>query len=390
MEDTRFRGPFGWLKRLEARADAWAAKRLAPDELEEALELDRRLKRHFWRWLGIFAAACATLALLLYAIKPRFGFLESLAVSTLLAVGLLICFVSAFYGWRKFRGPLGWKKLAGIVALAALGAMVGGGMATLSTGRSIPLDPESLRRMLAVGLLVGLALAMGIAAVVSMRMREARQREARLAAEAEREKLSRQGAQAELKLLQAQVEPHFLFNTLANLRFLVQTGSPDALAMLDHLIHYLRTALPEIRAEGSTVGREVELARAYLEILRIRMGGALEIETFVEPALEREPIPPLMVMTLVENAIKHGIAPRGRGRVVVRASAIGRGVRIAVEDDGRGIVEPIGRGVGLANIRERLRGLFGDRARLELASREGGGTVAAIEIAAAAPAAPAA
>ena len=186
--------------------------------------------------------------------------------------------------------------------------------------------------------------------------------------------------QAELKLLQAQVEPHFLFNTLANLRFLVQTGSPDALAMLDHLIRYLRMALPEIRAEASTVEREVELARAYLEILRIRMGGALEIETSVDPDAARVPLPALMVMTLVENAIKHGIAPRGRGRVALRATVDGGRVRVSVEDDGRGLAEPIGRGVGLANIRERLRALYGDAARLDLSSAAGGGAIAAIDL----------
>jgi LytS/YehU family sensor histidine kinase len=202
-----------------------------------------------------------------------------------------------------------------------------------------------------------------------------------LAAEAERERFARQGVQAELKLLQAQVEPHFLFNTLANLRFLVQTGSPHALEMLDHLIHYLRTALPEIRAESSTVGREIELARAYLEILRIRMGGALEIFADAPADLANVVFPPLVVLTLVENAIKHGIAPLGRGRVGVRAETSNGRLRVIVEDDGRGLVEPIGQGVGLGNVRERLRAIYGETARLELAGRPGGGTIASVEVA---------
>jgi len=146
-------------------------------------------------------------------------------------------------------------------------------------------------------------------------------------------------------------------------RHLVQTGSPDALAMLDHLIHYLRTSLPEIRSESSTLGREAELARAYLEILRLRMGGALEIAIDIPPDLALAPFPPLMVMTLVENAIKHGVAPQGRGRVSVSASAGGGKLRVVVEDDGRGLGGTVGRGVGLANVRERLAAIFGPEAR---------------------------
>ena len=381
MESPRTSRLLCWLKALEGRADAWAARKLTPEELDEAQEADRRFKRNFRPLLGLFLGVSAVVGLLLYAIKPRFGLVEALVVSTLLCFGLLVCFVSAFYGWRKFTGPHGWRKMLAVTVLAVIGVVVGVAVVTLTSGKPLPTDAESVRRMLAVGVFVGLALAGAIVGVARMRMQEGRQREARLRAEAEHERLSRQTAQAELKLLQAQVEPHFLFNTLANLRYLVQTGSPDALAMLDHLIHYLRMALPEIRAEASTVGREVELARAYLEILRIRMGGALEIETSVDPDAARVPLPALMVMTLVENAIKHGVAPRGGGRVAVHAASRQGRLRVSVEDDGGGLSEPLGRGVGLANIRERLRALYGDAARLELTSGAAGGAVAAIEIA---------
>ena len=186
--------------------------------------------------------------------------------------------------------------------------------------------------------------------------------------------------QAELKVLQAQVEPHFLFNTLANVRYLVESRSPEALTMLDHLIHYLRTALPEIRSGSSTLGREGELARAYLEIIRMRMGGGLDVAVDIPQELAGIPFPPLMLMTLVENAIKHGVAPRGQGRVIVRAAMAGGTLHVSVSDDGRGLTEPIGQGVGLGNVRERLRALHGEAARLDLASREGGGTVATIEV----------
>ncbi len=372
--------PTPWWRRLEERLDAWAAKKLGPEELAEAKAADAQLKRNFWRWAGLFVGASAALGLVLYAIKPRFGLVEAMFIAFLLTGALGVCFVSAFFGYRRLVGPHGWRKLVAVAVLAMLGALTGAIVANLGAGRMPPTDPESVLRMVAIGLLAGGVLAVALLAVARMRAREGRQREARLASEAESERLSRQTLQAELKLLQAQVEPHFLFNTLANLRFLVQTGSPDALAMLDHLIHYLRMALPEIRAEGSTVEREVELARAFLEILRIRMGGALEVVTEVEPGSERTPVPPLMVMTLVENAIKHGVAPVGCGTVRVSAASRDGRLVIRVEDDGRGLAEPIGQGVGLANIRERLRALHGERAHLDLSGRPGGGTVATIEI----------
>ncbi len=190
----------------------------------------------------------------------------------------------------------------------------------------------------------------------------------RLAAENERERAARQLVQAELKLLQAQVEPHFLFNTLANVRHLVQSGSPDSLRLLDHLIHYLRTALPDIRSGSSTLGREAELARAYLEILHVRMGGELTFSIDVEPALEGHAFPPLMLMTLVENAMKHGIAPKGRGEVRIVVRHRGDLVEVEVIDDGRGLGGTLGQGIGLTNVRERLRALHGERAKFVLES----------------------
>jgi LytS/YehU family sensor histidine kinase len=242
------------------------------------------------------------------------------------------------------------------------------------------IDPAKVLRAVAIALVLALVLTSMIVGISRMRLREANQRTARLAAETDRERLARQNVQAELKLLQAQVEPHFLFNTLANVRHLVHSGSPDALTMLDHLVHYLRTALPEMRSEGSTVGREAELARAYLAIMRMRMGGGLDVEIDIPQDVAGAAFPPLVLMTLVENAVKHGVAPVGQGRVSVRASSDGATLRVSVEDDGRGLAEPIGQGIGLGNVRERLRAIYGGRARLELAQRGDGGTRATVEM----------
>jgi LytS/YehU family sensor histidine kinase len=238
---------------------------------------------------------------------------------------------------------------------------------------------DELVRFVSAGILAGLIVSAFIVGAAWIRAREARAREATLKAEAERERFAKRTAEAELKLLQAQVEPHFLFNTLANLRYLVQSGSKDALPMLDYLIDYLRTALPEMRADSSTLAREAALARAYLEIIRIRMGGELEFRIDLPAGLEEHPLPALMVMSLVENAVKHGIAPVGRGRIDVRISSAAGRLRVEVEDDGRGVAREPGNGVGLANIRERLAVLFGDAVRLELRPGASGGALATLE-----------
>ena len=369
------------IKRLEARLDAWAATKLAPDEYAEALEADRKLKRHFWRWLAWLTLVVAFLAAILFAAFPVLGPWRAIAISMASCFYLLLALVSAWYGWRKYtkRSPLTMFLM--FIALAVGGGILGFGVGAMSKGQAIwQMEPEKIVRALGVVGMVGVVLGAVLIGVAQMRLREARAREKLLEAEAQREKLERQGVQAELKLLQAQVEPHFLFNTLANLRYLVQTRSDDAAPMLDHLIHYLRTALPEMRAEASTLGREMELARAYLEIMRLRMGGALTFAIELPEALAATPFPPLMVMTLVENAIKHGVAPMGRGRIALRAFEAGGDIVVQVEDDGRGLAEPIGQGVGLANIRERLRALHGEGAELELRGRDPAGTLASIRV----------
>jgi LytS/YehU family sensor histidine kinase len=298
-----------------------------------------------------------------------------------LCVGLLGVVSSAWYGYRKYTGPGGRKNYAIFLGMMFAGGLAGSIVGSFDIGRPFTaLGAQKIAMIFGVVAVLGAALVVVIATIAYVRTRQVAQRMALLQAEADRERLSRQTVQAELKLLQAQVEPHFLFNTLANLRFLVQTQSPHALSMLDHLIHYLRTALPEIRAESSTVGREMELAQAYLEILRIRMGGALEISTEVPAEIAGVAFPPLVVLTLVENAIKHGIAPVGRGRVGVRAAAEGGRLRVTVEDDGRGLVEPIGQGLGLGNVRERLRAIYGESARIDLSARPGGGSIATLEV----------
>jgi hypothetical protein len=368
------------LKQWEERGDAWAAKRLTPEEFQEAVELDRHLKAHWPRILLGYFLATVVLAALLVGIKRALVFGHAFLLANLIIAAIGVGLAGVWFGYRKHAGKPFWRMALPSTLLTLAGAVVGTMLVRLAGRGAAALDTEEIIRFVSVGLLAGLCVSILVVGATWIRTREARAREAAAAAQAESERLAKRNTEAELKLLQAQVEPHFLFNTLANLRYLVQKGSADALPMLDHLIEYLRTALPEMRAEGSTVGREAALARAYLEILRIRMGGELAFAIDVPADLEPHPFPPLMLMTLVENAVKHGVSPVGRGRIEVRASRGGEHLRVEVADDGRGVAAEPGNGVGLANVRERLAALHGNRATLVLEGGNDGGARAVIEI----------
>jgi hypothetical protein len=230
--------------------------------------------------------------------------------------------------------------------------------------------------------------------IAQMRLKERTLARKLLETEATRERMARFTAESELRLLQAQVEPHFLYNTLATLRYLVQSGSADALKMTDALIEYLRTSVPDMRTQQVTLGREVDHAHHYLQIMTIRMGGRLRHTIEVEEALRAVPLPPLVVLTLVENAIKHGIAPRLQGgTVALRARRSGEFAQVDIEDDGAGFGANSGQGAagrndlpsagtGLANIRKRLGIAYGDAASLELLplNSDGSGTRARLRV----------
>jgi len=199
--------------------------------------------------------------------------------------------------------------------------------------------------------------------------------------EAEYHRMSQQVTEAKLSALQAQVEPHFLYNTLASVQALTETDPPRATEMTGHLISYLRNALPKMRESTSTVGQEIELVRAYLNILQMRMGKRLAFEIDVPPELMEAPFPPLMLPSLVENAIKHGLEPQREGGIVrIFASASGNRLRVGVADTGRGFSETPGSGVGLANIRERLAALYGDNGKLTLEANQPQGVAATIDV----------
>jgi signal transduction histidine kinase len=209
-----------------------------------------------------------------------------------------------------------------------------------------------------------------VSASIALRFeRKAREREERARVASEKDALERSLLDARLRLLQAQIEPHFLFNTLANVQALVEAGSPNAAPVLRHLINYLRAAGPHLADADATLGRELQLVEAYLSLMRMRMPDRLEYTLSVAPDLADLRFPAMALLTLVENAVRHGIDPTtDGGRIDVGAARDGAtgAVNVWVQDTGAGMPESAAPGAGLANVRTRLRATFGEAARLDL------------------------
>jgi hypothetical protein len=227
------------------------------------------------------------------------------------------------------------------------------------------------------GVLFGPWIALG----AMVRQREAMAHHQALAFQLERSEYERQALDARMRLLQAQVQPHFLFNTLANVRALVNTGSPRASAVLDSLIAYLRAAVPRLDEPATTLGQEVQLVRAYLELMHMRIPDRLQYSLHADEAALGLRCPPMAILTLVENAVRHGIDPNEEGgrievNVVLRdgrcsARVIDTGVGLGASGDGLG--------TGLSTLRERMQLAFGGDARLSLTGVVPHGTCAELD-----------
>ncbi len=328
------------------------------------------------------------------------------------AIGLaLTAFVWVFSGGRVDVGRMLWMNLltAHCIGFAIFGLI--GSAGYLIGGKKIDAWPGVKRgwffSLLALaGVAVGYAIAFALIAIIderftlrwvsgwfvagalmvwavlsllfwrfySDRAKLAEAESRHVAERARAEQLERHALDAQLRSLQAQIEPHFLFNTLANVVSLIDGKPADARRMLERLIELLRASLSASRAQHTTLGQEIDLVRTYLDILAIRMAGRLRYEIDVEPSLREYPLAPLLLQPLVENAIQHGLEPKiegGRLRVVARAQ--GDVTEILIEDDGLGFgATTHGGGVGLSNLRERLAALFGGAARLTIEDAQPG------------------
>jgi hypothetical protein len=316
------------------------------------------------------AALAVLLALVAAAIlNPVFSVPFEVLVGRMVFIAAFLLAAFAVAGaWPPRRVPAWLAQVLAVVIAAPIATLLA----------YLPSVGGDLTKMLAhEGRLLGfiyitltvLVIAPLLALGALYRQRDAQARSAQLAFALERSTLEKEALDARLRVLQAQVEPHFLFNTLANVQALVESGSPQAGPVLKSLISYLRAAVPKLHTQASTLAAEVSLARAYLELMQMRMPDRLQFSIAVAAGLESIEFLPLSILTLVENAVRHGIDPSERGGridVSVQREAGTGAIRVAVSDSGVGMDVSAVFGIGLANLESRLHGFFGSSARLEL------------------------
>lgn len=287
-------------------------------------------------------------------------------LAAMLAYGILEQWPRRLPRWLN-RSALQLVGIAAVVPFAAFFAY----FITLGGDSHFLLEEK---RAIGYGMLTfaGVLFAPWIAVGAMLKQRDAFAREQALAFELEKSELERKAVDARLRLLQAQVEPHFLFNTLANVQALVEAGSPQASRVLKSLIAYLRAAVPRMHESGTTLGQEVDLVRAYLELMQMRIPDRLQFAVHIDPAANNLRCPPVTLLTLVENAVRHGIDPSEEGgRIDVDVAVRDGRCHVRVTDTGVGLQRTgIGLGTGLSTLRERLQLAFGGGAQLNLAEIE--------------------
>ena len=310
------------------------------------------------------------------ALHVALGHAVVLGLVVTLAFGVLERYPRRLPTWL----PRWISQLVGVVVAVPLGVLLAHVVHMYVDIQAAHEDAQL--RSLIVLIVEGLLFAPWIALGAMVRQRDVLARDQALKFELERSELERNALDARLKLLQAQVEPHFLFNTLANVQALVDVGSPQASKVLSSLIAYLRAAVPRMHEPSTTLGQELELVRAYLELMKMRMPDRLDFALHVDAAAEAQQCPPMTLLTLVENAVRHGIDPSEEGgHIDVEVSSAADRCVIRVTDTGLGLTSSGGGlGTGLSTLRGRLHLKFGGDARLELRSIEPHGVCAEVDM----------
>jgi signal transduction histidine kinase len=285
-------------------------------------------------------------------------------------------------GLRRLRAFTSWKRTIYYAGIPIIGSVVGWPIGVSLISGNLDLVRHMTSRQLASSLALSVLISAMFFVYFSQRISRVR--------------AEMRGSEAQLRLLQGQMEPHFLFNTLANVISLIDADAPRAKHMLEALTDYLRASLVGLRRDTSTLAAELDLASRYLQLMQTRMGDRLRFEIDADDASRQAALMPLVLQPLIENAVKHGLEPQvDGGSVRVRASRVaidGRdSLRVCIEDDGAGLAAasrrprrhlasgPDGHGIALANLRERLQARFGNDAALTLTDLDGQGTRACIE-----------
>jgi sensor histidine kinase YesM len=303
---------------------------------------------------------------LLHLLRPDIGWLSAIIVANVLGLVLLFAIFTSWFYYRSVVDQR-WKYLRQIFTY---GTAVTLGVGVFKVGfRDVPLDQvlDELPRFLGLVFGVSLLAMLPQLAVGLLRYRQYEMLTEQLQAEAERERLARELSESQLRLLRAQIEPHFLFNTLGAVQQLAQHGAPRAAVLTANLIAFLRSSMSDMRSEQVSLATEFALVESYLKVMQVRLGERLRYTLALPRALEEVRVPSMILLTLAENAIKHGIEPALRGgEVALSAETDGGMLRIRVQDGGVGMSTTPGAGTGLDNVRHRLKLAYGAAAGLAL------------------------
>ena len=342
-----------------------------------------------WRWLFVSVPAAFLLAMVAAWWVPDIAFFEAWPALNVLFFLLGLAIIPVFSPNASLA-----RKLIHIAVLAPIAAvfiaiLIGGALDRYYGNDLQQTFYLRFQAALVAGLSAGLLYAAVVGAIVYLRTQHVAVVNRRLTSEKQQSEVSRQLVETRLRVLQAQIEPHFLFNTLASAQQLAQKGSPDAAKLIGHLVRFLRTSIPLMRDDKAPLRHEFEQIASYLAIMQTRMGDRLTFAVHAHADVEALLLPPALVMTLAENAVKHGIepAPNG-GRIEVNAAINGGHLVITVVDTGMGLVATkrketeteTGSGMGLSNIAQRLQAIYGDAAHVRLAQNAPNGCIATLTL----------
>ena len=358
----------------------------------EAIRYFRRWPRSFLRNLiytlvfnMMFAVAFTLLA---YVFVRKIGlaefpeiFGENIVISNVVGFAFWIVFSALGPVMRRVNSRPFW--FVGLFYAILGTAIVTGSMWGFAhvTGRSDMLLWIGSREQLFTSFIISLVGSLVLATVWTRRSEELTA-QILLAEEQERvANAERAATEANLRALQAQIEPHFLFNTLANVTSLIHTQPDDAKRMLEDFIAYLRATLAATREQHSTLGGEFEMMKNFLSILKIRMGERLQVHLDLPSELRNATMPPMLLQPIIENAIKHGLEPKLEGgSITLTAARNGDSVRISIVDTGLGFSNKPSNGIGLKNVRERIEKLYGARGSVLIEENQPSGTKVAVTI----------
>ena len=363
--------------RDEAVQYAHSMSQLVPPRMRPALPL-----MEGWRRL-VVALSVSLLFTIPLAVGWHSGVVSLFERTIVLGLVALVAF-TVFERWPKRLPRWLARWVLQVMGVGAVMPLTTYTLYSLTTKPGAPPFWENKDRMQGFLILtfLGLLVAPWSALVALLRQKEAFAREQALAFELERSELERQAIDARFHLLQAQVAPHFLFNTLANVQALVDAGSPRASDVLRSLTAYLRAAVPLLREPAATLSRELQLAKSYLELMHLRMPDRLHFALDVDESALTLSCPPTALLTLVENAVRHGIDPSEEGGAIeIEIKRRGDRCVIRVSDSGVGLGQSNrGLGTGLSTLRERMELMFGQEAHLRISAREPRGVTAELDL----------